>query len=208
MDRKALEQREGELEAKGQLSQAETKELEEIKAKLAAMDDEDEDPPVSVTARIPESTWGAVSRVAKQGKRSRNSIINEALQKYLSQPENGGTDEVRDLSALLQVLPEGDSEIRSAVRAKLTECLAKRHGIAIPEPEPPQPKRGKGKKGEPEPEPKPYDPERDGERRKTNERRNPWDMLFGMKGKPPKGTDGKRLAERRTSQRRGKAVIQ
>lgn len=208
MDRKALEQREGELEAKGQLTQVETKELEDIKAKLAAMNDEDADPPVSVTARIPESTWGEVSKIAKESKRSRNSIINEALQKYLAQPENGGTDEVRDLSALLQVLPEGDAEMRSAVRSRLAECLAKKHGISVAQPEPPQPKRGKGKKGEPEPEPEPYDVAKQGERRKAHDRRNPFDAFFGMKGKPPKGEDGKRIAERRKAERRNKAVIQ
>ena len=206
MDRKQLEQREGELEAKGQLSQAEEKELADVKAKLAAMDDEDSDPPVSVTARISESTWGAVSKVAKQSKRSRNSIINEALNKYLAQPENGGTDEVRDLSALLQVLPEGDVEMRSAVRAKLAECLASRHGIMVPEPEPqPNPKRNKGKgKTEPEPEAE-YDPARDGERRKAKKDRR--DFFRVMFGDPPKDASGKRVNRRKT-ERRGKAVVQ
>ena len=203
-ERQKLEARRAELEGKeqSQLTAAEKQELKDIAAKLAELDaaEDNPDPEVNITIRVPGSVWSEVSKAAKVEGRSKNAQVVELLKRA---SESGDGNEVAELSALLQVLPEGDSEMRSAVRAKLTECLAKRHGIKVaPEPEPPQPKRkGKGDP-KPEPEPEPYDAKKQGERRgKGNDRRgkDPFKFFFGD---PPKDSKTGKRANRRVRDRR------
>ena len=200
----ALEER-SELETS---EQARLSELRDAQAKFEAEEDADADA-VVVNVEFPGADHDALAQRSKAHNRSKRAQILADCREAASRETAGGKSSHEQLRDTISMRSAIDKDEHPQLHQKLSEQISqlseKCYGC---KPEP-TPKPGKGKKGDPEPEPKKYDPERDGERRVAKGgRRNVWDALMGLKGKPPKGPDGKRVPERRkASERRGKAVI-